>query len=291
MKYLITGANGQLGRELQDKLKLKNANFLALDRLSLDITNLESINKIVNEFSPEVIINCAAYTAVDIAESDTQSCYKINRDGVYNLALAAKNIGAKLVHISTDYIFDGNTGDLITEDCVPNPLNVYGKSKFEGEVAINQVLKDNSLIIRTSSVHGQYGNNFVKTMIKLFHEKEELNVVNDQIMSPTYAGFLADTILELIERNAIGVYNVANRGAISWYEFTLQIREFLAKYNSELFKVNILPCSSDKFPRPAKRPKFSAFNLNKTEEFLGHPLMLWQDGLKFHLKDLKYMVE
>ena len=218
--------------------------------------------------------------------------FSINSNGVRNLAKISKKIDAKLVHISTDYVFDGSLNRPLCENDVPNPLNVYGASKLEGEKALKEELDKNYLIIRTSSVHGQYGANFVKTMIKLLNEKNELKVVDDQVMSPTHAGFLAETIIELVEKGADAeIYNVSNSGAISWYEFTLKIREYLANNNPKLNEVKINPCISSEFPRPASRPKFSAFNLEKTEKFLGHKLQSWQDGLKSHLTDLNYMVE
>ena len=292
MDFLITGANGQLGRELQDKLSLKDYSFTPLGRDKLDITNIENVESVLREYNPKVIINAAAYTAVDKAEDDKETCYNINSNGVRNLAKVSKEIDAKLVHISTDYVFDGSLNRPLCEDDNTNPLNVYGASKLEGENALKEELDKKYLILRTSSVHGQYGANFVKTMIKLLNEKDELNVVNDQIMSPTYAGFLAETIIELVEKGADSeIYNVSNIGAISWYEFTLKIREYLAQSNPKLNDVKINSCTSDKFPRPAKRPTFSAFNLEKLEDFLGHKVQTWQDGLKSHLKDLKYMVE
>ena len=292
MDFLITGANGQVGRELQDKLELKNYSFTALGRDKLDITDINSVDSVLNECRPKLVINTAAYTAVDKAEDDRDTCFNINSNAVRNLAKISKKIDAKLVHISTDYVFDGSLNRPLCENDVPNPLNVYGASKLEGEKALKEELDKNYLIIRTSSVHGQYGANFVKTMIRLLNEKNELKVVDDQVMSPTHAGFLAETIIELVEKGADAeIYNVSNSGAISWYEFTLKIREYLANNNPKLNEVKINPCISSEFPRPASRPKFSAFNLEKTEEFLGHKLQSWQDGLKSHLTDLNYMVE
>ena len=292
MDFLVIGANGQLGRELQDKLSLKNFSFAAFGRDKLDITDINSVDSVLNECKPKVIINTAAYTAVDKAEDDRETCYNVNSNGVRNLAKISKKIDAMLVHISTDYVFDGSLNRPLKEDDETHPLNVYGETKLVGENQVKSVMEDNYLILRTSSVHGQYGANFVKTMIKLLNEKEELNVVNDQIMSPTYAGFLAETIIELVEKGAnTEIYNVSNSGAISWYEFSLKIKEYLAKNDPRLNNVKINPCTSDAFPRPAKRPKFSAFNLEKVENFLGHKLQTWQEGLKSHLKDLKYVIE
>lgn len=291
MDFLITGANGQLGKELQDILKLGNRSFVALGKDELDITDIVDVEEALVKYEPKVVINASAYTAVDKAENEKDICYDINVNGPKNLAKISKEIGAKLVQISTDYVFDGALNRLLKEDDETNPLNVYGETKLIGENQVTNLMDDNYLILRTSSVHGQYGANFVKTMIKLFDERGEVKVVDDQIMSPTYAKYLAEVILELVDKGVDKqIVNVSNLGAISWYEFSLQIREFLAQTDDKYNKVIINPCSSDEFPRPAKRPKYSAFNLDKLKFLLGHDIMSWQEGLKCHLKDLGYML-
>ncbi|MGI6680882.1 MAG: dTDP-4-dehydrorhamnose reductase [Bdellovibrionota bacterium] len=301
--YLITGANGQLGRELQDKLSpLKNVSFEAFSREGLDITNPTQLEEAVDKYNPEYIINCAAFTAVDSAESGEgqKQCEEINHKAVERLANLAIKYGFKLIHISTDYVFGRREGPALTEEDETQPLNVYGKTKLLGEEAIRKALtlkdKNNYLIVRTSSVHGQYGKNFVKTMIRKLLEEDEITVVGDQIMNPTYAGYLADTILELNNKGATGTFNVSNTGEISWYDFVLEIRDCLSQVKPEVMGVIIKRCTSKEFQEKANRlvadrPEYSAFKLTKLEDFLKKKAMTWQGGLKEHFNDLGYMVK
>ncbi len=289
MKYFVTGSRGQLGKEILERLSKRKEDFLGFDKEELDITDEEKVIKFFKENRPKYVVNTAAFTAVDDAEEKQDICFKINQDGARNIAKGCDLVNAHFIQISTDYVFAGDGKTPLKEDDEKNPSNVYGKSKLEGEKDILNILGDNATILRTASLHGQYGNNFVKTMITLFTKKDSLNVVDDQIMSPTWAGFLADVILESFDKNVLGVFHTSNKGGISWYEFTRKILSLMLEYDENFSKVIINPCTSDEFPRPAQRPKYSVFNVSKLENALGHEIMSWEDGLKGHLKDLEYI--
>lgn len=289
MEYLITGANGQLGKEIISRLSFQKKEFVGIDKDELDITDENKVVNFLKENKPKFVVNTAAFTAVDDAEEKQDICFKINKDGAKNIAKGCDIVNSHLVQISTDYVFSGNGNCPLKEDDEKHPINVYGKSKLEGENEILDILGDKATILRTASLHGQYGKNFVRTMVKLFTEKDSLRVVNDQIMSPTWAGFLADIILEVFEKNVCGVFHTSNKGAVSWYDFTVKILNLILTQNHNFSNVKINPCTSDEFVRPAKRPKFSAFNVSKLENALDHEVMSWEDGLIGHLKDLKYI--
>lgn len=272
MKILVTGANGQLGQEVTKLLENKNIDFVALDKNKLDITSKEKVFQILLEEKPEVILHCAAYTSVDAAEDEGNELnYLINATGGRNIALGAKEIDATVVYISTDYVFDGQeVTDGYTETNRLSPINEYGKAKLLGEKEIVNIL-DKYFIIRTSWVFGEFGNNFVFTMLKLAETHKELSVVNDQIGRPTWTRSLAEFMLYLIDTNQpYGVYHFSNDETCSWYEFS---REILKDR-----QISIQAVSSEKFPQKAKRPSFSVMNLNKAKS-TGFEILDWRTAL------------
>lgn len=272
---LVTGANGQLGQCLQELSVLHSSmQFVFLNSKELDITSKESVNKVFNN-NFNFCINCAAYTAVDAAESEQAIAEKVNVLGVRYLAEACKNYDVKLIHISTDFVFDGNSNIPYTENQETAPVSVYGKTKLEGENAIQAVLEA-FFVLRTSWLYSEYGNNFVKTMLRLSKNLTELGVVSDQIGGPTYAKDLARVILKIIETDATkyGVYHYSNEGVASWYDFAKAIFEI----SNTAIKVNAIPTSS--YPTPAKRPNYSVLNTSKLKSNLKVEIPYWRDSLK-----------
>ncbi|WP_114765999.1 dTDP-4-dehydrorhamnose reductase [Vibrio rhodolitus] len=284
MRILITGSNGQVGDCLTHKLSNKvGITVLALDREELDITNRDSVVKLIGEFQPRVIINAAAYTAVDKAESDSDVCFAINRDGVKNLAIAAQKTGATLLHISTDYVFDGDKDGEYLENDSTNPQGVYGQSKFEGELAAQLCKKH--IILRTAWVFGENGHNFVKTMLRLGTERDQLGVVSDQFGGPTYAGDIANALIHIAEcigrGEAIdyGTYHFSGLPHVSWYEFAKTIFGKAMEYNvlPQCPEVNAIPTSA--YPTPAKRPANSKLDCGKIERTFGIKSSDWRSAL------------
>ncbi len=250
MRILVTGANGQLGKDVVLVGAQKGHHILACTRYELDITNQLQCEEVITSTKPDVIIHCAAYTAVDAAETDEDGAYLVNAVGSRNIAVAAEKIGAKVCYISTDYVFDGKSSLPYREYDNTNPQTVYGKSKRAGEHLV-QSLSSKYFIVRTSWVYGVQGNNFVKTMLKLGMEKPSLQVVHDQIGSPTYTVDLAHFLERLIKTEAYGIYHASNTGSCSWFEFAQAI------FDEAGLKPELLPCSTDKFTRPAPRPSNS----------------------------------
>lgn len=290
MKILITGANGMLAKEIREKFAEGNELILT-DVAELDITNKEGVINFVNEKKPELIINCAAFTAVDKAEECQELAEKINGDGPTNLAIAAKEAGAKLVHISTDYVFGGNL-DLdkdYKEDDEKNPVTAYGITKLHGEQGIEKNM-DEYYIFRTAWLYGIGGNNFVKTMTKLGSTRDEINVVADQHGSPTYAKDLSEIVYQAVTKKIpYGIYNATNEGYTTWYDFT---KEILAEQGIEC-KVN--PVTTDEYIEmmkitQAKRPFNSQMSKNKLKE-AGINVPEWKDGLKRYLEEAKNVEE
>lgn len=258
-KILVTGATGQLGSELSVLApSYPLYEWIFADRTQITLDSLELLQSQLNRVKPDIIFNCGAYTAVDKAESEKDLAFIINHQAVAVIARYAFENNVKLIHVSTDYVFDGTSSTALDEKAETNPINVYGESKLAGEITC---LKENpeSIIIRTSWVYSKFGNNFVKTMQRLMQEKDEINVVNDQIGSPTYAADLAQAMIDIVESSKWipGIYNYSNEGEISWYEFALSIKEF-GGYNC---KVGGIPSSS--YPTPAKRPEFSLLDKKK----------------------------
>ena len=275
-KILVTGANGQLGRELQALAGQHPAlEFEFTDRSTLPIDNPAAINDFFAAHPPAWCINCAAYTAVDKAESDKANAFRINGDAPGWLANACRNTGARLIHISTDYVFPGSSAIPLKENDTTGPINVYGASKLEGERRAIEQYPDGTLIIRTAWVYSEYGNNFVKTMIRLMREKPAINVVDDQIGSPTYAADLAAAVLQIVDatRFVPGIYHFSDEGRISWYQFALAIRD---RIESSCI-VNPIPTSG--FPTPATRPAFSLLDKTLIRHTYGLSIPDWQTSL------------
>lgn len=279
MKVLVTGANGQLGRDVVLLLEKEGHSVLACDRDQMDITNQAQCNDVISSYHPEVVIHCAAYTAVDAAETDIDGAYKVNAVGTRNVAVAAERAGAKLIYISTDYVFDGNSSSPYQEYDNTNPQSAYGKSKRAGELLV-QSLSSKWFVVRTSWVYGLYGNNFVKTMLKLCQEKPKLQVVDDQKGSPTFTVDLAGFILELMQTEMYGVYHASNSGTCTWYEFTEAI--FAEARNVEGFTIQaqLEPCTTEQFPRPAPRPRNSVMDHLSIRTNGLADIRPWREGLR-----------
>ena len=275
MKVLITGANGQLGRELTKQYSERDVELILTDVAELDITNTGEVYKFVNKHRPDVIINCAAHTAVDKCETDIDNAYKINAIGPKNLSTAAYSIGAEIVQISTDYVFDGESTEPITEFDLTNPQTVYGESKLQGERLTAQ-FNPKHYILRTAWLYGD-GNNFVKTMIKLSETNKSLKVVNDQQGSPTSTVDLAKVILKLVEEKNYGLFHATCKGQCSWYDFTKEI------FRLKGISTEVIPCTTEEFPRPAKRPKYSVLR-NYMLELTGDIMRTWQEAIEEYLK-------
>lgn len=275
MKILVTGKNGQLGSELFDlQAQYPMFEFVFTDRTQLNLEDLEQISTQLNEIKPDVIINAAAYTAVDQAENNQFLCETINHLAVNEIAKWANSHQAKVIHISTDYVFDGTIEEPLLETDITQPINFYGESKRRGEESL-LVENEESIVIRTSWVYSQYGNNFVKTMMRLMNEREELSVVSDQIGAPTYARDLAIAILEILKAPQFvpGIYHYSNEGKISWYEFATAIKE-INNYNTQIH-----PIASEDFVTIARRPQFSLLDHNKIKNTYKIEIPYWRDSL------------
>lgn len=288
-KILVTGANGQLGNELRKLCKnFPGLEFIFTDVDMLDITNPDAVSVFMEASKPAMVVNCAAYTNVDDAESDVKNARKINALAPQVLAAACAMQEAFLIHISTDYVFDGTSLNAYSEDDEPNPLSVYGSSKLEGEEKIKTVF-DDYVIIRTSWLYSEYGHNFVRNIISLGKDRETIEVINDQFGSPTYARDLANTIIDMIIKSILnpeaylpGIYHYANQGSCSWAEFAQEIFK-LANINCE-----VIPVSTEKFPRIAKRPRNSVLETSKIRHSFGIGIPNWRDSLKECISLLKY---
>ncbi len=270
---LLTGGTGQLGTELRHLLDEKGVKYVSTDAKEMDITDAQATMDYITNLKPTVIYHCAAYTAVDKAEDEGKALdEKINVDGTRNVALAAKEVGATLVYISTDYVFDGKLKDgEYAVDAPINPLNEYGRTKALGEKAVQEIM-DDYYIIRTSWVFGKYGHNFVFTMQKLAETRDELTIVNDQFGRPTWTRTLAEFMYFVIDQKApFGIYHLSNDNACSWYEFAKEILKDT--------DVKVLPVTSEQFPQKATRPQYSVMDLSKTKA-LGFKIPTWQEALQ-----------
>lgn len=284
MRILVTGANGQLGMTFRAIApKHPEHEFFFCTSKELDVTDPNSVEAVIQNYTPEVVINCAAYTAVDRAEEEPEKAYAVNADGVKNLVDACQKISAALIHFSTDYVFDGRKNKPYTEIDEPNPINIYGKSKLAGEKhVLSSDLK--ATVIRTSWVYSEFGNNFVQTMLRLGRERKSLNVVNDQFGSPTYARDLAvaSLIVAQYSKRFISppsLYHFSNDGVISWFDFASEIM-ILAKSKCE-----ICPISSNLFPQLAERPSFSVLKKSKFIEDFNLKTTNWKESLMKMIKD------
>ena len=284
---LITGANGQLGSEFQNICVLyPNFHFISTDVEELDLTDKATVASFINTHTIDYIVNCAAYTAVDKAEDEEELCYKINRDAVKNLAEAAAG-KAKIIHVSTDYVFDGRSIRPYRETDLTHPQSVYGKSKLAGEEALLSVCPE-SIIVRTAWLYSVYGNNFVKTMLRLGKERPELNVVFDQQGTPTYAADLAQAILSIIvyaEKTGdfpAGIYHYSNEGFTNWFDFTKKILQLAG-----ITDCTVHPITTDRYPVKAARPQYSVLDKTKIRETFGMVVPEWEESLQRCIRLLK----
>ena len=278
MNILVTGANGQLGNEMRVVSKGSSDRYIFTDVEELDITNRDAVANFVKENDIKVVVNCAGYTNVEKAEDEENLAELINAQAVEYLALACRENHATLIHISTDYVFGGNEGNTPRKENEPvNPTGAYGRTKLHGEQAIWKV-ECNYLIIRTAWLYSEFGNNFVKTMRKLTSERDKLNVVFDQIGTPTYAFDLANVIFKIIEERRYdeltGIYHFSNEGVISWYDFAKEICELSGN------SCDIQPCHSDEFPSKVKRPSYSVLDKTKIKNSLNITIPHWKESLK-----------
>ena len=276
LNILVTGSKGQLGSEIESLFIDCPYNFIFTDKDELDISNQKVINSFVKKHDIDVIINCAAYTAVDRAEEEQVLADKINHQAVNYLAQASKENNIKLIHISTDYVFDGTNFKPYIEIDNTNPQGVYGQTKLDGEKALQAINPKNSIIIRTSWLYSSFGNNFVKTMLKLGKEKETLGVIFDQVGTPTYANDLAKAILDIIpnlNNEKVEVYHYSNEGVVSWYDFAKEIMK-MAKIECQ-----INPIETKDYPTPALRPHYSLLNKGKIKKEFNINIPFWKDSL------------
>jgi dTDP-4-dehydrorhamnose reductase len=287
MKWLITGANGQLGRCLQETLYAKGIDFVALSRADLDISNSAIVKESFISIKPDVVINTAAYTNVEQAEIDSAAAFKINQLGAANVAIASKSVGAKLLHFSTDYVFAGNDDSPWKVNDLTEPLSVYGQSKLAGEVDILNEYPDKSLIIRTAWLYSPYGKNFYKTMLtKALNSDESVRVVNDQQGQPTSAFDLAELTVNAVSKNvASGVFHCTNAGSCSWFEFAQYIFEIAG-----VDPARVTPVPSSEFVTKVQRPKYSVLDNQKWSEFGIAPLGPWKDSVQKALPDMMLSV-
>ena len=284
LNILVTGSNGQLGSEIQELSSKYDYNFFFTDRNSLDITDATAVKKFIASNNINAIINCAAYTAVDQAEDDEANADKINHQAVKNIAMLSNEFGIKLIHISTDYVFDGKNFKPYNEDDTTNPQGIYGKTKLDGENIIKEYNLKNSIIIRTSWVYSSFGANFVKTMMRLGSERDSLGVIFDQVGTPTYARDLAKAILDIvpnINSEKVEIYNYSNEGVLSWYDFARDIMD-IAKLECQ-----VNPIETKEYPTPAARPHYSLLNKAKIKKDFNITIPYYKDSLKECIEKLE----
>lgn len=276
MKVLVTGVGGQLGYDVIKELEKRNINCIGADRAEFDITDFEAAHKFITDYMPDTVIHCSAYTAVDKAEEEPELCHLVNAVGTENIAKVCKEINAKMVYISTDYVFDGTKEGFYEVDDVPNPINVYGKTKLEGEIAVQKILVK-YFIVRISWVFGVNGNNFVKTMLRLGKERSQLSVVSDQIGSPTYTADLASLLIDMIQTDKYGIYHATNEGECSWAEFAEEIFSVVG------VDVKVNHITTAEYPTKAMRPMNSRMSKEKLKNFKFRSLDCWRDSVKKYI--------
>lgn len=295
MIWLI-GCKGMLGTEVSNQLDKNNFSWIGTDR-EVDITNYESLEDFANKNSSsdnkiDWIINCAAYTAVDKAEEDVEMAQKLNALGPKNIAILCKNIGAKMIHISTDYVFDGTATEPYTEEIPYKPLGVYGVTKADGEKEVLSILPEDSYIIRTAWLYGFYGKNFVFTMINLMNTKDKISVVSDQFGTPTNAQNLANVICTIVNKSKsenipTGVYHCTDLGQTNWYEFAKEIHRYGIKYGKITGNCVVNPCTTEEYPVKAKRPAYSVLSKDKLIKNLNITLPEWKENLEDFIKNIQ----
>jgi len=281
MRILVTGEKGQLGYDVVNELIQRGHEAVGVDIEEMDITDADAVSKGIEDAEVQAVIHCAAYTAVDAAEDNEAVCRKVNAGGTENIAKVCGRLGLKMIYISTDYVFDGEGERPWEPDDERDPLSIYGRSKCEGELAVEKYV-EKFYIVRIAWVFGVNGKNFVKTMLNLGKTKDEINVVNDQFGSPTYTYDLARLLVDMAESDKYGRYHATNEGTCTWYEFTQEI------FRQAGIKIKINPVSSDEFPAKAKRPHNSRMNKDKLEANGFARLPAWQDALERYLQAIKY---
>ncbi len=279
MKVLVTGVKGQLGYDVMAELAKRNIEAIGVDIDEMDITDKISVEKVIGEAAPDVVVHCAAYTAVDAAEDNEALCRRVNADGTRNIAEVCKKLDCKMVYISTDYVFDGQGTRPWEPDDERHPLNVYGQTKYEGELAVQENLSK-YFIVRIAWVFGKNGKNFVKTMLKLAETHDKLTVVNDQFGSPTYTYDLARLLVDMIQTDKYGIYHATNEGICTWYEFACEI------FRQAGVKIEVTPVPASEYPTKAKRPENSRLDKSKLTENGFERLPSWQDALRRYIKEI-----
>lgn len=276
MRVLVTGVKGQLGYDVVKDLEKRGHQPIGVDREEMDLMDNGAIRNVIMNLKPEAIIHCAAYTAVDKAEEEVEVCYQVNAESTKVIAECAKELDIKMIYISTDYVFDGTKEGEYVETDIPNPINVYGASKLKGEQYVQQLL-EKFYIVRISWVFGINGNNFIKTMRRLGTEREELNIIHDQVGSPTYTADLAPLLVDMMETNKYGIYHATNEGFCSWYEFVKEI------FKQSGIEVKTTPITADQYPTVAKRPMNSRMSKVKLKANRFKLLSTWQEALNYYL--------
>ena len=281
MKVFVTGVKGQLGYDVMNELEKQRLEGIGVDIDEMDITDADQVNKVIKEAAPDAVIHCAAYTAVDAAEDNEEICRKVNAQGTENIAKVCEELDIKMMYISTDYVFNGHGERPWEPDDEREPLNVYGQTKYEGELAIEEHVKK-FFTVRIAWVFGVNGKNFIKTMLNLGKTHDHLTVVNDQTGSPTYTYDLARLLVDMIQTDKYGRYHATNEGLCTWYEFACEI------FKQAGMDVSVAPVSSDEYPAKAKRPSNSRMDKSKLTANGFQPLPTWQDALSRYLKEIDY---
>lgn len=281
MKVLVTGVKGQLGYDVVNELEKRGHEAVGVDIQEMDITDAESVKSVIGEAAPDAVIHCAAYTAVDAAEDNVDICRKVNADGTQYIANMCKTLDIPMIYISTDYVFDGQGERPWLPDDDRAPLNVYGQTKYEGELAVQNTL-DKYFIVRIAWVFGVNGKNFIKTMLNLGKTRDKLTVVNDQFGSPTYTYDLARLLVDMIQTDKYGIYHATNEGICTWYEFACEI------FRQAGLKVEVSPVTADQYLAKAKRPSNSRMSKEKLDENGFERLPSWQDALGRYLKEIQW---
>lgn len=279
MKVLVTGVKGQLGYDVVNELKKRNLEAVGVDIEDMDITVEESVKKVISDVTPDAVIHCAAYTAVDAAEDHAELCRRVNAEGTANIANMCKKLDIPMIYISTDYVFDGQGERPWEPEDDRHPLNVYGQTKYEGELAVQNVLTK-YFIVRIAWVFGVNGGNFIKAMLNKSKTTDHVSVVNDQFGSPTYTYDLARLLVDMVQTDKYGIYHATNEGICNWYEFACEI------FRQAGIAVEVEPVGSDQYPSRAKRPSNSRMSKDKLTENGFERLPSWQDALKRYLKEI-----
>ena len=279
MRVLVTGVKGQLGHDVMNELEKRGYEGIGVDVEEMDITDRETVERVMREVHPDKVVHCAAWTSVDDAEDKVELCRKINAYGTENIARMCKELSAPMIYLSTDYVFDGEGTRPWEPDDERHPLNVYGQTKYEGELAVEKYL-DAYFIVRIAWVFGVNGKNFIKTMLRLSETHDTITVVDDQVGSPTYTYDLARLLVDMLETEKYGRYHATNEGLCSWYEFAKEIFRQAGR------EVKVIPVSSEEYPAKAKRPHNSRMNKDKLREMGFAPLPAWEDALSRYLKEI-----